>query len=204
MCEAHGVEREITLPLDPGRGMGAGHRRRHLERWLAPEVDLDPRRGRQVPRRRRRRRASAPAWSSWSSARSRLRWYVGTRRERTARSSRSPSRPTTAVRIVRVMRAPLLPIDAVRRRSRRGTLRPAGRCCWRRERRTSTRPSPHWPTPPGDGWSALLADRGAAPRPASWRASCRSPARRSASTWRRWPRPVWSAPAGRAGRPATG
>jgi uncharacterized protein YndB with AHSA1/START domain len=36
------VEREITLPLDPGEAWRLVTDERHLERWLAPEVELDP------------------------------------------------------------------------------------------------------------------------------------------------------------------
>jgi uncharacterized protein YndB with AHSA1/START domain len=39
------VEREITVPVDPERAWQLVTEPEHLERWLAPEVELDPQPG---------------------------------------------------------------------------------------------------------------------------------------------------------------
>lgn len=39
------VEREITVPVEPERAWRLVTEPEHLERWLAPRVDLDPRPG---------------------------------------------------------------------------------------------------------------------------------------------------------------
>ena len=45
MSEEQSVEREITVPVAPEEAWGLVTERRHLERWLAPEVDIDLRDG---------------------------------------------------------------------------------------------------------------------------------------------------------------
>ncbi|MDX6535652.1 MAG: hypothetical protein QOJ13_496 [Gaiellales bacterium] len=39
------VEREITVPVDPERAWRLVTEPEHLEQWLAPEVEIDPRPG---------------------------------------------------------------------------------------------------------------------------------------------------------------
>jgi uncharacterized protein YndB with AHSA1/START domain len=43
--EEQTVEREITVPVPPEEAWELVTERRHLERWLAPEVDIDVRHG---------------------------------------------------------------------------------------------------------------------------------------------------------------
>ena len=45
MSEEQSVEREITVPVAPEEAWELVTERRHLERWLAPEVDIDLRDG---------------------------------------------------------------------------------------------------------------------------------------------------------------
>jgi uncharacterized protein YndB with AHSA1/START domain len=45
MSEDQTVEREITVPLPPDEAWELVTEREHLEQWLAPEVDIDVRRG---------------------------------------------------------------------------------------------------------------------------------------------------------------
>ena len=45
MDDERAVEREITLPLPPDEAWQLVTEREHLERWLAPDVDIEVRRG---------------------------------------------------------------------------------------------------------------------------------------------------------------
>jgi uncharacterized protein YndB with AHSA1/START domain len=45
MDDERAVEREITLPVPPDEAWELVTDREHLQRWLAPEVDIDVRRG---------------------------------------------------------------------------------------------------------------------------------------------------------------
>ena len=45
MDDERAIEREITLPVPPEEAWELVTDREHLERWLAPEVDIDMRRG---------------------------------------------------------------------------------------------------------------------------------------------------------------
>lgn len=43
--EGQTIEREITVPVEPERAWELVTEREHLEQWLAPEVEIDVRRG---------------------------------------------------------------------------------------------------------------------------------------------------------------